>query len=94
MLESYLEKKLVKRLEKLGGLCWKFSSPGTTGVPDRIIVLPNGRIIFAELKSETGRLSKIQEYRLKQLTDRGAESIVIRGARGLRDFLERVENEI
>lgn len=50
MLEKDIERKLVKPIKLLGGLCLKFESPGYTGVPDRIILLPGGRICFAELK--------------------------------------------
>ena len=49
MLEKCIEKHLVKGVKKLGGLCYKFVSPGTQGVPDRIIITAQGRIIFAEL---------------------------------------------
>ena len=51
MLEKCIEKHLVKGVKKLGGLCYKFVSPGTQGVPDRIIITAQGRIIFAELKT-------------------------------------------
>lgn len=50
MREAAFEQKLKKRVRELGGLCLKWVSPGFTGVPDRIILLPGGRIIFAEVK--------------------------------------------
>ena len=50
MLESTLEQKIVRYVKSLGGRAFKWVSPGTPGVPDRIIILPGGRIIFAELK--------------------------------------------
>lgn len=51
MLERDIEKALVKRVKCLGGLCEKFTSPGRRSVPDRIITLPGGRIVFAECKA-------------------------------------------
>ena len=54
MLESEIEKKLVREIRKMGGMAYKFVSPGNTGVPDRIVILP-GVITFVELKTETGR---------------------------------------
>lgn len=61
MRESQIENYLKREIEKLNGLCLKFVSPGNKGVPDRIIILPNGQIIFAELKSgNQGRLSALQ----------------------------------
>lgn len=49
-LEKDIEKYLVKNIKTLGGLCLKFTSPGTRGVPDRI-VLYQGRTFFVELKA-------------------------------------------
>ena len=50
MLERDIEKKFVKHVEKLGGIAEKFTSPGRRSVPDRLVTLPEGRIIFVELK--------------------------------------------
>ena len=52
MLEKYYENKLRTGVQKLGcGVrCLKFESPGFTGVPDRIILLPGANVIFVELK--------------------------------------------
>lgn len=50
MLERDIEKALCERVKVLGGLCEKFVSPGRRRVPDRIITLPGGRIIFVECK--------------------------------------------
>lgn len=51
MLEKEVESKLKKPIEQLGGLCLKFVTPGFTGVPDRIILLPGARIVFVETKA-------------------------------------------
>ena len=51
MLEREIESKLKKPIERLGGLCLKFVTPGFTGVPDRIILLPGGRVVFVETKA-------------------------------------------
>lgn len=50
-LERDVEKALVKRVKELGGMCEKFTSPGRRSVPDRLITIPGGRIIFVELKA-------------------------------------------
>lgn len=50
MLEKTIEGKLRDRVRELGGLCLKFESPGYTGVPDRLILLPGGKVLFAETK--------------------------------------------
>jgi|TARA_R110000782_G_scaffold22241_1_gene59236 hypothetical protein len=54
MLEKDIENALVRRVKTLGGMCEKFTSPGRRSVPDRIITMPGGRIVFVELKN-TGK---------------------------------------
>ena len=51
MRESTIEKRLKRGIEALGGLCEKFTSPGRRSVPDRLVSLPGGRIVFVELKA-------------------------------------------
>jgi len=50
-LEKDIENALVRRVKTLGGTCEKFTSPGRRSVPDRIVTLPGGVIIFVEVKS-------------------------------------------
>lgn len=50
ILERDIENALVRRVKVLGGMCEKFTSPGRRSVPDRIVTLPGGRIVFVELK--------------------------------------------
>ena len=50
MLEKEIESKLIKPVKSMGGLCLKFVTPGFTGVPDRIILLPGAHILFVETK--------------------------------------------
>ncbi|WP_373089337.1 VRR-NUC domain-containing protein [Zhongshania sp.] len=51
MLERDIERALVKRVKTLGGMAEKFTSPGRRSVPDRLVTLPEGRVIFVELKA-------------------------------------------
>ena len=48
--ERYIEQKLCCTVKTLGGKAFKWIAPGHTGVPDRIVILPKGRILFVELK--------------------------------------------
>lgn len=52
MEEKSVERYFKKQVENRGGLCLKFISPSMTGVPDRIVLLPGGRVFFAELKAK------------------------------------------
>lgn len=63
MLENEVEKHLCKRVKNdLGGWALKFISPGQNGVPDRIILVPMGRIYFVETKAPGKKLRKLQEW--------------------------------
>ena len=93
MREKQIERHLVEGVKKLGGMCFKFVSPGTLGVPDRIIVTAHGRIIFAELKTEKGALSKIQQYIIGQMKLRHADVRVLYGMEQVRELLREIEVE-
>ena len=51
MIERDIERKLREGVREIGGMCLKWVSPGYTGVPDRIILMPGGVIAFAETKA-------------------------------------------
>ena len=80
MLEKDLENKLRAKVKSLGGMCLKWVSPGFTGVPDRICLLPGGRVVFAELKRPGVKdgLSPRQKRVIAQLRSLGLTVIVIR----------------
>lgn len=69
--EREIEEKLRLESQKRGGLAMKFVSPGLVGVPDRIVILPQGRLGFVELKALGERPKKIQVRRMKQLRKLG-----------------------
>ena len=50
--EKGTEKYLKEQVHKAGGICRKYVSPGIRGVPDEICLMPNGKVIWVELKSE------------------------------------------
>lgn len=89
MTEATIEARLAREVKRMGGAAYKFVSPGTAGVPDRIVVLPGGRVLFAELKTDTGRLSPGQRVQLDKLRSLGAEAHVVRGKAGVDAFLAR-----
>lgn len=89
MLESEIEKRLVREVRKMGGMAYKFVSPGNTGVPDRIVILP-GVITFVELKTETGRLSPGQKMQIGKLKGLGVKVVVIHGMKELEEFLNEI----
>lgn len=60
MLEKTIEAALIKRVKSLGGMAEKFTSPNKRSVPDRIVTLPNGRVIFVELKAPNKKPTELQ----------------------------------
>lgn len=94
MKESEIEGRLRDGVKRLGGKAFKFVSPGNAGVPDRLVVLPGGKIIFAELKTDTGKVSTIQSYQIRSLQQLGADVWVVRGLDGVRAFLEHCRQEV
>lgn len=77
MREKQIEQQLVATVRKRDGLCPKWVSPGFDGVPDRIILLPGGRIAFAELKAPGKKPRPLQERRIAQLRRLGFNVYVI-----------------
>lgn len=67
MREKEVEAALVKAAKKRNGVALKFVSPGLSGVPDRLVLLPDGKIGFIELKSPGKKMRLLQEKRKSQL---------------------------
>lgn len=88
--ESGIEKRLKKEIEKIGGKALKFVSPGVAGVPDRIVLLPHGRISFIELKAPGEELRPLQEFRAKELRALGFEVRCIDSIEGIMQFVSEV----
>ncbi|EAA6551306.1 VRR-NUC domain-containing protein [Salmonella enterica subsp. diarizonae] len=68
--ESLIEKHLVAEVKKAGGIAYKFVSPGRRSVPDRLVLLPGGRLVFVECKSpgKPPRADQLREHeRLRAL---------------------------
>lgn len=76
-LEKTVEKYLVKRVKEAGGMAAKWVSPGMSGVPDRIVFLPGGRIIFVEVKAPGKKLRPLQVHVRGQLEALGVDFRVV-----------------
>ena len=74
MTEKELESKLVKAVKARGGIAYKFTSPAHRSVPDRLVVMPGGRVIFIEVKAPgKGRLTRLQQRERDRLESLEAE---------------------
>ena len=77
MREKTIEHKLVQAVKAEGGMCPKLVSPGTDGMPDRMVLLPEARIGFVEVKAPGQKPRPIQERRHAQLRDLGFQVSVL-----------------
>ena len=67
MREKAIEQQLRTTVKGMGGIALKFVSPGMSGVPDRLILLPGKRIAFVEVKAPGETMRPLQVKRKRQL---------------------------
>tara|TARA_Y100001938_G_scaffold141066_1_gene210274 strand:+ start:158 stop:400 length:243 start_codon:yes stop_codon:yes gene_type:complete len=79
MTEQAIQNKRIKQLEAEGYYVLKLVKTNKNGIPDVVAIAPNQDVIFSEIKTPKGRLSKLQEYRLKELDKHGLRTEVYRG---------------
>ena len=92
MTEEYIEQKLVRAVKKRGGMALKFVSPGLDGVPDRIVLLPMGRIAFVELKAPGEKMRPLQVRRKRQLEGLGFLVYCVDGVDQIGGVLDEIKN--
>ena len=85
MLEKQVEKYLNRRVKEQGGLTFKWIST-VSGVPDRIVFL-NSKVLFVELKMETGKLSPRQELVFDQIGEQGFPVHILRSYDDIEEFI-------
>lgn len=77
MSEKEVEQRLVAAVKAAGGWCPKFISPGINGMPDRIVLMPGGRIGFVEVKAPGRKPRKLQIRRHVRLRHLGFQVFVL-----------------
>lgn len=91
MREKFVEQKLVKAVKERGGLAPKFTSPGFDGFPDRIVLLPNGRMAFVEMKAPGQKPRPLQQLRIRQLKALGFRVYVVDGIEEIGGVLDAIQ---
>ena len=92
MREKQIEQKLVQAVRKSGGMCMKFVSPNFDGMPDRVILLPGGKIAFAELKAPGKKPCTLQIARHKVLMKLGFRVYVIDSVEQIGVILDEIQS--
>lgn len=90
MREKQIEHALVMAVKAAGGMCPKLVSPGTDGMPDRMILLPKGHIGFVEVKAPGKKPRPLQERRHKQLRELGFKVFILDGREQISEILKEV----
>lgn len=93
MREKQVEQALVKAVKRVG-ICPKFTSPGLAGVPDRLVLMPNGKLGFVEVKAPGKKPRSLQLFRMKQLTDLGFQCFVLDEIDQIPELLERIGGDV
>ena len=88
--EREIERKLVEAVRKTGGLALKFVSPGWSGAPDRIVLMPGGKAGFVEVKAPGKKPRPLQVRRKKQLEQMGFKVFVLDGTGQIGGIIDEI----
>lgn len=91
MREKEIEQKLVTEVKRCGGICPKFVSPGFVGMPDRLVLLPEGRFAFVEVKAPGEKPRPLQTARHKLLRKLGFSVYVLDGMEQIGGILDEIQ---
>ncbi|MDD3306925.1 VRR-NUC domain-containing protein [Acetobacterium carbinolicum] len=90
MREKTIERKLAVTVKKMGGICPKFVSPGLDGMPDRLVLLPGGRLAFVEVKAPGKKSRPLQMVRHELLKRLGFAVYVLDDVEKIGEMLDGI----
>lgn len=79
MTEQQIQSKRIKQLEAQGYYVIKLMKTNKNGIPDIVAIPPGSDVLFCEVKTPTGKLSKLQEFRIDELKRHGIDTEIFRG---------------
>lgn len=91
MTEKELELMLVKEVKRRGGRAFKFLSPGLNGVPDRLVLMPGGKIGFVEVKAPGKKMRPNQVKRKAELEKLGFEVYILDNPIEVTNIIDDIE---
>ena len=92
MEEKEIERKFVKEIKLMGGMAFKFSPMGYDGMPDRLVLIPGGRIAFVELKRFGQKPRKLQEMRHRMLRRLGFKVYVLDSMEKIGGIIDEIQS--
>lgn len=92
MREKYIEQRLTRQAKQRGGLCEKWNS-GTAGWPDRIVLLPDGKFGFVEVKAPSKEPRALQVHRHEQLRALGYKVFILDNPTQIGGILDEIESD-
>lgn len=90
MNEKLIEKKLREAVKRRGGMAVKLYSAYHTGLPDRLVLMPDGKASFAELKTTGKKPTRLQELAMTELRKLGFKAEVVDSQESLDKFIEEL----
>lgn len=93
MRERDVEKYLTDQVRKAGGRAYKFVSSGNAGVPDRLVLFPEGRATFVELKAPGKKPTPLQIASGRKIENLGFTVLVIDSKEGVNQFIQEISRE-
>ena len=90
MREKTIETKLAKKVKSMGGIALKISSANCDGMPDRLVLLTDGKLAFIEIKAPGKKLRPLQEKRKRQLEALGFSIFCIDGIEQIGGILDEI----
>lgn len=95
MLEKNVESHLKNKVKAMGGIALKINSASMAGLPDRMVLFPEGKIFFVELKAPGKKPRPLQLSAHRLLQRLGFKVYVIDSVDEVKQFLEEVSaNEV
>jgi Holliday junction resolvase-like predicted endonuclease len=79
MREQQIQNKKIKELEEQGYYVIKLINTNKNGIPDLIAIPPDSDVLFVEVKTPIGKVSKLQEFRMRELNKHGIKTEIYRG---------------
>lgn len=92
MLEKEIEKALVLAVRKHKGIAPKLTSPANAGMPDRLIILPPGKVCFVELKAPGKKPRPLQVRQMERLTQLGCMVRVIDHPDQIQELIHEIQS--